>query len=957
MSIDKKKLKAVVVLVASPLAAAATGVPTVFDGYPLSQPSDYEVVFDPTGTGEQLPVDWGLDTAWNDDVNMIRGIRYITPECLSIARVSFNPYELITTPGVLPNELQNRLDKRLDNVARIGHKVDIALNLDAAEPYRMGDYYHIAKNDKGELYVDWDRPDGGTYNHAEWAKLIDATAAAVEAKGYTVVSAAPFNEPDYQYNGLTKANFMAINKELKNYPRFNTIRISGGNTLNCDEADPWYEYLKEDLDEGNTHQLAGDFNHYASFFEKVRNEGKHATADELHNVMEAMVGVEYGMQTGIWWGTAERVRGEFCQASNKGERLAYAENRGAWSAASVYRSPGKLQAFVGCSERQARPSNYKFVSTGDRALYADGVGPVIDVKVDVPADPNGGYMTIQQRTAEGVVDFTWGEDVQPEIDGTYIIVNKKSGRAVTFDGNINGGNLNIGNYSTTEDNMKWNVKRVSHDDGGDFSYWCIDWASDEKASWNLKNFEVNMEYDPNNKYFVADIIVWPNNKANTADPHNYDSNMQWFLQYDGDGWFHIRSKHSNYCLRTLKGATVKGTKLTQAPYDAEDESQKFRFVAVENAPAQFETTAPAAPADLAASATPGSVSLTWTASTDADVVSYALLRDNGDGQFNTVARGITGTSIIDNSVRPGVNYTYKVVAYDACGNRSEASATAQALPSGGAGLWCWYKFDDNMEDAAGNSFHARGGLERYYDGHNGKALRINSHDSAIQLPPSAVPAQQVFTVATWIKGTSTGTTPGSYVFDFGSDESHRVGLRMVNDASNMAMVACNGGEEKTLTAPKLSAGDWHHVAAVFGLNCWTLYVDGEKVAEAAEPGIHANVPAQAMVLNFIGRGQRTYTHPRATDCYTSAISPMKGNVDDFKVYNYALSAEEVKQDMAGTHSGIEAAGIAAGADVESVEYFNLKGIRIEHPVQGEPVVVRTHYTDGTVKTTKEVARP
>ena len=429
---NQLKIKAAVVLAASSLAASGRAeVTTVFDGFPLSATADRELVFDPTGTGAQLPVDWGLDTAWNSDENMIRGIRYITPECLSVARVSFNPYGIVPESGALPPDMQTELDNRMKNVERIGHKVDIALNLDAAQLYKMGDYYHIGTNGGGNLYIDWERADGGTKNHAEWARLIDATAAAVEAKGYTVVSAAPFNEPDYQYNGLTKASFLAINKELEKFPRFNNIRISGGNTLNCDEADPWYEYLKETLDEGNTHQLAGDFNHYAAFFEKVRNDGKYATADELHNVMEAMVGVEYGMQTGIWWGTAERARGEFCQISNKGERLAYAENRPAWSAASVYKSPGKLQAFVGCSERQARPSTYRFVTTGGRALYADGYGPLYDYNVDVPADPNGGYQTQQQRTAEGVVDFTWGEDVQPDINGTYIIVNKQSGRAVT----------------------------------------------------------------------------------------------------------------------------------------------------------------------------------------------------------------------------------------------------------------------------------------------------------------------------------------------------------------------------------------------------------------------------------------------------------------------------------------------------------------------------------------------
>lgn len=952
---NQLKIKAAVVLAASSLAASGRAeVTTVFDGFPLSATADRELVFDPTGTGAQLPVDWGLDTAWNSDENMIRGIRYITSECLSVARVSFNPYGIVPESGALPTDMQTELDNRMKNVERIGHKVDIALNLDAAQLYKMGDYYNIGTDGEGKLYIDWNRADGGTKNHAEWARLIDATAAAVEAKGYTVVSAAPFNEPDYQYNGLTKASFLAINKELEKFPRFNNIRISGGNTLNCDEADPWYEYLKETLDEGNTHQLAGDFNHYAAFFEKVRNDGKYATADELHNVMEAMVGVEYGMQTGIWWGTAERARGEFCQISNKGERLAYAENRPAWSAASVYKSPGKLQAFVGCSERQARPSTYRFVTTGGRALYADGYGPLYDYNVDVPADPNGGYMTQQQRTAEGVVDFTWGEDVQPDINGTYIIVNKQSGRAVTYAGG--NANLTIDNYSTTDANMQWKVGRISHNEGGDFSYWYINSASNENKSWNLYNFGLNEDYDPANNWFVVDIWAWDNNKANTSAINDYDKNMEWFLDYDGDGWFHIRSKHSNYCARLFKGNNTRGTKLIQAPYDRDDESQKFRFVAVETAPAKFETTVPAAPTGLTATASAGTVTLAWTAPADADVISYSLLRDNGDGVFNTIARNLTSTSIVDNTALPKVNYTYKVVAYDNCGNRSAASATAQAQPTGASGLWCSLPFDESPVDIKGNGFNARAAAFTYEDGHSGKGLRFRVSADAVQLPPTAAPAGQVFTVTSWVKMGS-HTQAGYYLFDFGLDTDHHVGLRMSDGPSgNMAVVACNGGEEKKLTAKKVSVADWHHVAVVFNLNNWQLYVDGELAAEADEPDIHAFVPAEGKMFNFIGRGMRTYNFNSASSLSQVSVPALNGVVDNFRIYNFAISAQGVKEDMNGNSSGVGSVMAETGAGVESVEYFNLKGQAVQPAAGAEPLVVRTRYTDGTVKTTKEVIR-
>ena len=109
--------------------------------------------------------------------------------------------------------------------------------------------------------------------------------------------------------------------ELRANPRFKNIRICGGNTLNCDEALPWYNYLKEQLDEGNTHQLAGEFNGYAAFYETVRKDGKMAMNDEMHNVMEAMVGLEYGLQTGIWWGSAEYARAIVQRSSTVSQKL------------------------------------------------------------------------------------------------------------------------------------------------------------------------------------------------------------------------------------------------------------------------------------------------------------------------------------------------------------------------------------------------------------------------------------------------------------------------------------------------------------------------------------------------------------------------------------------------------------------------------------------------------------
>ncbi len=455
----------------------AVDIQSAWNKYRFEAPAQRSLIFDIFSTGKKTPILWGFDTAWNDYGNMLRGVRHCGKDAVSCARVSFQPWAEITEKGVLPEMLRKNLDKRMETVGIIGKKVDIVLNLDGGDPTIK------------EIYGGWkyENPDDPWWSPKEyignvvdqgpkWADLIDATAAAVEAKGYRVITASPLNEPDLEINGTPIELFYEIAKNLKDfdkYPRFKNIRISGGNTLNDDEAMKWYEYNKEYLDEGNTHQLAGSFDNYATFFTKVREDGKHATADELHNVMEAIVGVEYGMQTGIWWGTAEQCRGEFMKASF-GDRLSYAENRDAWSAGAVYRAPsGKIQGFLGCSERQAKPSSYRFVSlNGD--VFMDGFGPVREFTVDLPGDPDGTYQSDKQRTAETVIAIENNEDVRPYINGEYALINGADHKAASVENasNADGSYIVPETYAET-DHQLWSVTPVPNDNGGDFSYYFI----------------------------------------------------------------------------------------------------------------------------------------------------------------------------------------------------------------------------------------------------------------------------------------------------------------------------------------------------------------------------------------------------------------------------------------------------------------------------------------------------
>lgn len=786
--------------------------------------ADRNVFYSVADSGEYKPITWGLDLAWLSRDNVRRGIAYMGKERVDVIRSSFTPTSPLVN-GELQTEELNRLNERLSIIDLCGPETKVVLNCDhpSVDPWFKGNAEH-------------------------WMQLIEVTARLHEEHGRTVIGVSPFNEPDYVYTGQgTMGDFYNIASLLKENPYFNNIRISGGNTLSCDEALPWYNQLKSKLDEGNTHQLAGSFDSYAEFYQTVRANGDHATNDELHNVMEAMVGVEYGLQTGIWWGTAEYARSEFVKDSD-GRRLAYAEHRDNWTAASVYRSPeGKVQAFGGTSERQAVTTSYHFVSR-DRDVYYNGQGPQREYIMELPGGT--GYQQ-GQSNAERVVNITWGDDIQPVIDGSYLIVNRNSGKVLELAGGSTGNAVIIQqNTSNGANYQKWSVKPVAPKIGGDFSYFSITSEHSKKAmdvyNWSLDN--------------GGEIRTW--------DVTN-GANQQYYLEYAEDGWFYIRSRHSALCLDIYNSSTANGTKVIQWGKN-DGKNQQWRFLPVD-APVEFD--APTAPANLVATGNAESIRLDWSASPESDVAGYTILRARATGgPYSTIARGVTTTSYVDNNPTEGGQFFYVVRAVDHSLNRSAYSNEASAEANGENGLVLCYKFEGNLLDSSVNLNHSVAyDTVGFGEGIVGRqALLLDNDKSFLQLP-ATLANQQELTVATWVNWNNSASW--SRIFDFGNDEDHYLYL-----TPRMRFAIKNGGSEQRLDADALPKGEWVHVAVTLGTSVCRLYVNGEIADESSEITIR---PMDLKpVLNYIGRAQ-------------VPVSLFNGSIDDFRVYNYALSPDEV----------------------------------------------------------------
>ncbi len=867
-------------------ALSATAQAQVVSGASFMKPSrlsDTTVPFRYDAPGIQTPIEWGLDTQWLSETNVRTGVLYCGKDMIDIIRLSYRPATSVED-GTL-SEIQTSAINERSQIVKTWCKDNVG--------YYMNDENVI---DNVETVDSWYNSSSVTSEvRAErWAKVIDLTIDAFKQNGLTnLISILPFNEPDnYTSQGLRyfdQVDFDNICKTFKEdetyKDKYADVRICGGNTLNTDYAYEWWNNAKDYLDEGNTHQLAGTFDHYAEFFETLTDYGHHATNDELHNVMECMVGVEYGMQTGIWWGTCEYARSQFMKATyhrNPGYRLAYAEHRDNWTSAAVYRQPtGQVQAFGGMSERQSFTTYYNFVSL-DRPVWYNGERGR-DYLMWLPGGT--GYQ-IGQTEAEICIDVQGGEDVMPHIgEGTYKVVNVASGLLMGFSNSPSGSwtSTKLRNNSNSYKYLQWNLVPLQGEDiWGDFSYY---------------TFEVNngnkMYLDAYNWGYTAgtDIGVYPGGGEGEVE--------QWYLEYAGNGAFYIRSRWNALCLDVAESNTALNANIELNDFTGEP-SQQWRFIETNVSP---DLDAPSAPSNLKAQMQPASIHLTWDASESTDIREYAVVR-NG-----SVLAKLEGCEYTDNEAEQDSSYTYYVYAIDKSYNYSPHSneATNYSITDE-KGVVMNLTFDGTLYDETENGNHcAVYGDTVYVSDSDHNAISLSGSDNYIQLPYT-IGSHDEMTIACWFR--YGGGASGQHLFDFGNGTDQYMYLT-ANSVEGACFAIKNGGDEETVSCShSFVTTRWYHFVVTIGEGKASLYINGELM------GTNENITIKPSdirpVLNYIGRSQ------------SDSDPLLRGYVSDFTVYNYALSEEEVD----GLYTGIEDISIDdMAAETSSAVEYNISGRR------------------------------
>ncbi len=279
-----------------------------------------------------------------------------------------------------------------------------------------------------------------------------------------------------------------------------------------------------------------------------------------------------------------------------------------------------------------------------------------------------------------------------------------------------------------------------------------------------------------------------------------------------------------------------------------------------------------------------SVRLQWRSG--AGAVSHKVYVGTKANELNVLAETKdSGSTLTD--VREGESYYWRVD--ETLVDGTVITGDTWQFNTGGK-LVGWWQLDVDMADSiGGNHGKIENGPQWVENGVVGGALQLDGEDDYVSLPiGSLISSLTDSTFAVWV---NVNSSAGQWqrIFDFGSGESTYMFFTPRSGYSNQEMrftMAAGGSltDEDITSAPMTLPDGWHHVAVTINTanNTHTLYLDGKVVA--SNNGARYTPGSLGVTTNnWLGRSQYS------VDPY------LKGSLDDFRIYNYALSDNEISQ--------------------------------------------------------------
>jgi hypothetical protein len=260
----------------------------------------------------------------------------------------------------------------------------------------------------------------------------------------------------------------------------------------------------------------------------------------------------------------------------------------------------------------------------------------------------------------------------------------------------------------------------------------------------------------------------------------------------------------------------------------------------------------------------------WTTTTMPTLNQSSVTATATPLQFNATVNGSTAVTLIPFYKKFSGSYTVYYMT----------SGSPTPTPTPGVGPVHRYQFEGNANDSG--SAISNGTLVNgptFVAGRVGQAVNLDGTDDHVSLPAGIVNGLSNFTIATWVKLDTTAAW--RRIFDFGTGTSANMFL-VPTAGSTIRFAITTGGsgaEQRINGTAALPTGVWKHVAITKSGNTGTLYVDGVQVGQNTSLTLSPSSLGNT-TNNWLGRSQ--YADPF-----------LDGQIDEFRIYNRALSAAEV----------------------------------------------------------------
>ena len=323
-----------------------------------------------------------------------------------------------------------------------------------------------------------------------------------------------------------------------------------------------------------------------------------------------------------------------------------------------------------------------------------------------------------------------------------------------------------------------------------------------------------------------------------------------------------------------------------------------------------DTTAPATPTGLSATAGDATVALAWTANTETDLAGYRLYRRPTGGTWPTTAtKALTGTATTwtDTTVTNNTSYDYRLTAIDTTGNESTPSTAVTATPKAAgpcdststysssvlatSGLRAYWRLGDRSGTTACEARTAfpgtySGGFtlaqQGAISGDANTAVALNGSTGYVRVPSSnGLNPTAAITVEGWVSPASAATSQTLVRKD------QQYMLRVVNSTLMTRLWWTDGTYTEFASAAVMTSGEYQHVAMTYDGLTVRLFRNGVEVANRA---VIKAIKTGTSALNLGTSGGYDFVN---------------GRLDELAIYSSAVPSATVAQHYrAGSGSGI-----------------------------------------------------